>query len=135
MSILPPPWIVIGASWCFGSFVGLKPPSAMMMMLPARIVSPSAVPAPSSATSTAVPISIFVFLFIPLSSTPPTDGRTGVGSLDHDATEKRIPRSLKRSMQSVPSAAAGVRQPPRSGVDPFSDSSRPASPSILEVDR
>ena len=53
----------------------------------------------------------------------------------HDTTEKRIPASLNRSRTPVPSAVAGVRQPPRSGVAPLSASSRPASPSIFDVAR
>jgi ABC1 family protein len=49
--------------------------------------------------------------------------------------ENRRRAASKRSSDSVPSAAAGVRQPARSGVRPSSARSRPASPSIRAVAR
>ena len=51
------------------------------------------------------------------------------------ATLKRSRARSKRSIEPVPRASAGVRQPERSGVAPSSEISRPASPSIRAVVR
>ena len=70
VEILPPPWIVIGAFSWRGSLVGEKPPSAVMMMLPARSLIASAL-LPIASTASAASATTTNFLrFTPDSPLP-----------------------------------------------------------------
>ena len=65
---------VIGASLCFGSFVGLKLPSTVSSMLPRRTISADATPPATSAAMPAQAITIQVRRFLITMLSPSIDG-------------------------------------------------------------
>ncbi len=99
VSNLAKPYSLIGAFSRFGSVVGVKPPSAMMTMLPTRNWIACAAPAATSATIAPATIDVLNKIFRIL---------TPLRSLDRQTTTVSLRESRGRRRSAPGGAAAGV---------------------------